>query len=193
MMDADTRRSIDSTAQHVRLISDRIDKLDRRRRDAFAQVLNRIGVEYRAGAITLGEMIDLYAEMRDLGVSADWWGRATGLSYQDVFREKCRRQVIERNKPNGPEGSWVGPWPMPEGFPRPPKGTPVVYVLFDEFNTPCYVGSTGDFRTRVGIHAKGKRFASWQAHPCRDRDDAYAVEDRVLKQHKPHMNGRAGR
>lgn len=192
-MRADTRTSLDSTAQHIALIDQRLRRLSALRWQAIDQMLARIGSEYRTGDLTLDDMIALYEEMRALRVPADRWAAATGLAHREIYREKCRRAASVRHTPNGPEGSWYGTWPMPTDDPRPGKGTPVVYVLFDAANQPCYVGSTADFRTRLKQHAKTKAFAAWTAQPCEDREHAYAVEDVALKRHKPPMNGRAGR
>ncbi|MBL1120211.1 GIY-YIG nuclease family protein [Streptomyces sp. 110] len=70
----------------------------------------------------------------------------------------------------------------------------VVYALFDARNDPCYLGSTDQFRTRIGKHVKdGKVFTSWQAYPCPDREAAYVLEDRLLKERLPSLNKKASR
>ncbi len=98
------------------------------------------------------------------------------------------------HSPNGPAGSWFGECPLNDGEPLPPKWTCVVYVLFDHENVPCYVGSTNQFRQRVKRHAyDGKRFVRWVAYPCADREAAFDLEVKLLAEHKPYLNVKAGR
>lgn len=108
--------------------------------------------------------------------------------------------------PTGPHGSWTNYDPswdpnLPERVfctptienPMPPPGQAVVYVLYDSTGTPCYVGSSGDFPARLRWHMKkGKPVVVWRAFPCSSREEAYALEDRLLKQNKPYLNKKAG-
>lgn len=91
---------------------------------------------------------------------------------------------------NGPHGTWTG---ERHGGPYPPPGVPFVYVLYDAQNVPCYVGSSGHVSARLAVHRKDKPFVRWIAHPCRDREHAYAEETRLLREHKPYLNKRASR
>ena len=60
--------------------------------------------------------------------------------------------------------------------------------------TPLYVGSTHVFAERVKRHyIDGKPVKFWQAYLCSDREAAYQMEDRLLKEHMPVMNRKAGR
>lgn len=78
--------------------------------------------------------------------------------------------------------------------PAPPVGVSVVYVLFDVWNEPAYVGSTQDFRVRLAVHRKEKPgLLTWTAFPCADREAAYVLENRLLKEYKPHLNKKASR
>lgn len=76
--------------------------------------------------------------------------------------------------------------------PNPNKEN-VVYVLFDEEGNLCYIGSTGDFPTRIREHMKTKSFTRWTAYECETREGAYELEDKLIKSHKPYLNSRMGR
>ncbi|MFE2164831.1 GIY-YIG nuclease family protein [Streptomyces sp. NPDC059447] len=181
--------SLASTLQHIRLIQEKEARLATARREALAQVLHRIGTEYRTGSITQHQLCMALLEIRSLEMSGRMtaWDEIVGVSWK-------RLSQIAKHLPNGPEGSWIGEHPIPDGAPRPIYGVPVVYVLFDATNEPCYVGSTDKFSARMTAHHKnGKRFVRWQAHPCDDREHAYRLEDRLLRRHKPYLNQKASR
>jgi predicted GIY-YIG superfamily endonuclease len=181
--------SIAGTLQHIGLIQQKEARLAAARWDALVQVLHRIGTEYRTGQLTDAQMCTALHEIRSLDMSGrmNAWDEIVGVSWKHLAQLSLRL-------PNGPEGSWVGEYPFPAGALTPMPGTAVVYVLFDEANDPCYVGSTHKFRARMNRHAKdGKRFVRWQAHPCRDREHAYELEDRLLKRRKPPLNQKASR
>jgi hypothetical protein len=111
-----------------------------------------------------------------------------------------------KHVPIGPHGSWTNYDPhwhdsLPnwvsytpsEENPLPRRGQSVVYVFYDTANTPCYVGSTGDFPKRLKWHLKDRKpVVVWIAFPCSSRDAAYALEDCLLKQHMPYLNKRRG-
>ncbi|WP_428956154.1 GIY-YIG nuclease family protein [Streptomyces sp. cg35] len=181
--------SVESTLQHIRLIQEKEQRLAEARKRALAQVLHRIGSDYRTGRITQHQLCTALVAIKGLEMSGRMtaWDDIVGVSWK-------RLSQMAKQLPNGPEGSWVGEYPIPLDAPRPIYGVPVVYVLFDEANEPVYVGSTDKFSPRMTAHEKsGKHFARWQAHPCDDREHAYRLEDRLLKQHKPRLNRRASR
>jgi predicted GIY-YIG superfamily endonuclease len=181
--------SLAATLQHIRLIQEKEARLAEARRSALIQTLHRIATDYRTGAITLHQLCTAFSEIRQLQMPGRMsaWDEIVGISHRRVMQ-------MAKQLPNGPEGSWVGEYPIPLDAPRPIYGTSVVYVLFDEHNEPCYVGSTDKFSPRMTAHEKsGKRFVRWQAHPCDDREHAYRLEDRLLKQHKPRLNRKASR
>lgn len=111
-----------------------------------------------------------------------------------------------KHVPTGPHGSWTNYDPhwhdsLPDWIdcvpsdenPMPPRGQAVLYVLYDAFSTPCYVGSTGNFPARLRWHLNdGKPVTVWSAFPCASRAAAYALEDRLLKQHMPYLNKKRG-
>lgn len=156
---------------------------------ALEQALHRVGTEYRTGSLTQGQLCAVLKEVRNLEMSGrmNMWDEIVGVPWK-------RLTQIARQLPNGPAGSWVGEYPIPADTPRPIAGISVVYVLFDQRNEPCYVGSTERFSARMSAHVKsGKRFVRWQAHPCEDREHAYRLEDRLLRRHMPYLNQKASR
>ncbi|MEH0417874.1 GIY-YIG nuclease family protein [Streptomyces sp. B21-083] len=185
----DLATSMSATFQHIGLIQAKEDRLAEARWDALRQVLHRIGAEYRAGAITYTQLCGVLTAVRATKQQGAMrlWDDIVGVPWQ-------RLAQYGKRLPNGPEGSWVGDYPIPADAPMPIYGVPVVYVLFDEANAPCYVGSTDKLSPRLTAHAKnGKHFVRWQAHLCDDRDHAYRLEDRLLRQHKPYLNRKASR
>lgn len=181
--------SVEATLQHIRLIQEKEARLAEARRNALTQTLHRIGSDYRTGRLTQQQLCTAVLAIQNLNMPGRMkaWDEIVGVSWKRL----CQ---LAKQLPNGPEGSWVGEYPIPLDAPRPIYGVPVVYVLFDEANEPVYVGSTDKFSPRVTAHEKsGKRFVRWQAHPCEDREHAYRLEDRLLKQHKPRLNRKASR
>lgn len=181
--------SLAGTLQHIRLIQEKEARLAEARQGALEQALHRIGSDFRTGRISQHQLCLALLEIRSLEMSGrmNAWDEIVGVSWK-------RLSQMAKQLPNGPEGSWVGDYPIPLNAPRPIYGVPVVYVLFDEANEPCYVGSTDKFSPRMTAHEKsGKRFVRWQAHPCDDREHAYRLEDRLLKRHKPYLNRKASR
>lgn len=181
--------SLAATLQHIRLIQEKEARLANARQEALAQVLHRIGSDYRTGHLAPEQLFAAFLEIRTLEMSGRMrmWDEIVGMSWQRLIQ-------LGKQLPNGPEGSWVGEYPIPADAPRPIYGISVVYVLFDEANQPCYVGSTNKLSARLNAHKKdGKRFVRWQAHHCGDREHAYRLEDRLLRQHKPYLNRKASR
>lgn len=181
--------SIASTLQHIQLIQEKESRLAEARQRALEQTLHRIGTDYRTGRITQHQLCTAFMEIRRLQMSGrmNAWDEIVGFSSRRLIQ-------LVKQLPNGPEGSWVGEYPVLANAVAPISGVPVVYVLFDEANEPCYVGSTDKFRTRLNSHHRdGKRFVRWQAHQCNDREHAYRLEDRLLKRHMPYLNRKASR
>jgi hypothetical protein len=179
----------EATLQHIRLLQGKRDALTARQRAAEEQHLHRIAGEYRAGVITIYDLARAYKEFQAAAGEpgfAKRWEQGVGIS-----RARMIHAASEMYRPNGPHGSWMGIYPF-DGGPFPQNNTPVAYVLFDALNQPCYVGSTQHFSHRMRKHtADGKQFTYWHAYPCTDRAAAYALEDRLLKEHKPYLNKRA--
>ncbi|MFE1361356.1 GIY-YIG nuclease family protein [Streptomyces harbinensis] len=182
-----------STLQHIALIKRREEKLKAAREAAELQLVHRLGAAHRNGEIGMDELAEVHSALNELKSV----GRATRWNSNiDVAWAKAAhwKRYVARYRPNGPAGSWIGDWPLTQGASRPGPRVPVVYVLFGPSNEPCYVGSTDQFAPRLNAHDKdGKRFLRWQAHPARDREHAYLMEDRLLREHKPHLNRKASR
>ena len=140
-------------------------------------------------------MLALYERLNAPGFFTAW--EAAGLPHPARMRADV--EMARRNAPNDPASAgWVGEFDgelyaaIPG--PRPPDGTPVVYVLYAADATPVYCGSTHRFKQRLKAHYReGKRFVAWRAVPCVDREQAYLLEDRLLKQSCPPLNRKASR
>ncbi|MFE9777774.1 GIY-YIG nuclease family protein [Streptomyces sp. NPDC005775] len=185
----DVGKSIAATLHHVELLREKEAKLEAARHEAEAQVMHRVGAAFRLGEIDHYQLVAVYEHYKAMGLTGRMhrWDEHVDISWKVMTH-------LSRQLPNGPEDSWVGEYPFHEATSAPAKGIAVVYVLFDDLNAPCYVGSTDQFRTRVAYHRRhGKQFVSWQAHPCRDREHAYELEDRLLRRHKPPLNQKASR
>jgi len=180
--------SVSSTLQHIQLLRAKEARLAAASREALAQVIHRIGSAHRAGEITDAQLCAAFDGVKQTGMPGRMllWDEHVDIRWKQVIQ-------LKRRLPNGPEGSWVGEYPIADGAASPMPGTAVVYVLFDRNNQPCYVGSTEKFRARMASHGRTKDFVRWQAHPCDDRDHAYRLEDRLLRLHKPYLNVKASR
>lgn len=186
--------SYGSTLQHIELLRAKIATLQAAQEQAEDQVIHRAACDYQAGHLSIEELFTLYKWIRERTV-----GRILTRWNQHMPREawsQCIRHTVNRihlHRPD-PDGTWRGIYPLDRSVRYPAPGVSVVYVLFDEANDPCYVGSTKDFGTRVDAHRRdGKQFARWMAHPCTDRESAYELEARLLREHLPYLNKRAGR
>lgn len=189
IVDGDLGKSIAATMQHIELVRAREQKLAVAREAAQNQLFHRIGAAHRSGEIGDVELIAIFEAVREVNVlgSRKAWDKNIETGW-------LKMKYLNRQLANGPEGTWIGESPCASDAPAPTEGIPVVYVLFDDTNAPCYVGSTDNFRQRIKAHAKqGKHFARWQAHRCRDREHAYELEVRLLKENKPYLNRKVSR
>lgn len=181
--------SVRATLQHIGMLHERQQKLLAMREEAEAQMLHRLGVAHRAGEVDDMVLVEVFRQLKALDIP----GRSTRWDAHISIRWAAMVDV-GRWKPNGPAGTWIGDYPLDPAAAGPRPGRAVVYVLYDADNEPCYVGSTAQLRQRMKQHAKdGKVFTRWHAYPCRNREHAYELEDRLLKEHMPHLNRRAGR
>ncbi len=174
-----------ATAQHIRLLQEKRDRLTNALVDAELQYLAALRREYDAGATTMVQLRDAYdflAAGKAPGVSARWRDQIP------VSRAKAHAHAKQEERAEA-DGSWRGVWPIELNDAAPLKGQSVVYVLFDADHGPVYVGSTSQLRIRLATHSRdGKVFRYWIAHPCRDRDHAFEVEARFLHQYMPALN-----
>lgn len=210
----------DATFQHIEIIARKIDKLMAAQVDAERQVLHRIRCDYTAGELSLDNLYRLYRRYRSLthdqgpdGKDVRKHLRPTPAALWDETMPIPNNQVVARIKAQefnkryeqNEDGYWSGVANLDMHAHRPPDGQAVVYVLFDDQNVPCYVGSTEKFKTRIDTHyrngpggnrsrpERGKEFERWVAYPCPDREAAYQLENRLLKEHKPYLNRKASR
>lgn len=161
-----------ATLQHLGSLARKIAVLEAARAEAEMQHLHRIGAAYAAGLIDFDDLADAYIEFRAVagtGFSQRWNAAIPEHAQRLLAYARSRPDRL----PNGEHGSWQGAFPF-DGGPTPANG------------------STERLRYRLRRHASdGKRFVFWRAHPCANREDAYALEDRLLKQHKPYLNKKA--
>lgn len=179
------------TLGHISLISRKRDKLREAQIQAEHQLCHRIACDYNAGRLTDQDLCDLYDEYRAVAEPGFGlrWGKHMPYGAHQMHGLKARLKRLAQ-KP----GPWSGEFPFGDVSETPPNKVSVVYVLFQRDNTPCYVGSTEYFRSRLRQHDKaGKRFTYWTAHPCVDREAAYVLEERLLREYKPFLNRKAGR
>ena len=180
----------EATLQHIRLLQQKRDDLMIKQREAEEQHLHRLRTAFYAQEIDMDDLADAYKEYQAVTTLSGYTNRWDGNVGVSHARLAYRAKGL--NRPNGPHGSWQGSYPLISRASSPPDHTCLVYVLFDADNQPCYVGSTQHFRLRLRQHrADGKEFTYWHAYPCDDRAAAYALEDRLLKEHKPYLNKRA--
>lgn len=191
-----------ASVQHLELINESIASLRAklaRLESARADTLRQIAAASKRVVVDRGwtraEMFDLYETLNGPGLFTAW--NAAGLPHPARLRAEV--EMARRNMPNDPaSGGWVGEFDWGQVTvipgPHPPNWTPVVYVLYGADAEPVYCGSTEHFKQRLKAHYReGKAFVAWRAVPCSDRAQAFALEDRLLKQSCPPLNRRAGR
>lgn len=172
-----------------------VDEQRRRMVDLQEVLIDQVtwcaGVHWKAGRMGREELVEFYSRVRDLGeVGFRAWWDAAGLPDIRKIRAQIRREAA--GQPSEADGSWAGTLPIADQR-RPPNGQAVVYLLFDGAD-PVYLGSTDQMMSRLSGHVHdGKRFTSWRAWPCRDREDAYRREVEMLRGCLPRLNVRAGR
>ncbi|MFJ1528214.1 GIY-YIG nuclease family protein [Streptomyces mirabilis] len=178
-----------SSFRRVTALRQEQERLAAEMREAVAQVIARIGTAHRAGELTDAEVCTAFLRLRDEqqpGVTELWDG-LVDLPWRRVV-------ALAKQLPNTSDGDWVGHYPFPADCAAPPPETPVVYVLYGADTMPVYIGSTDRFRARMADHRRdGKEFVHWWAIPCSSREQAYRVEDRMLRQFMPPLNIKAGR
>ena len=177
------------TLQRIEQLGQQRDELTALKAEAEENHLHRIAAVYKAGAIDLDGLAEAYYEYRPLadpGFSRHWDAIVPVPANKVVSHSRAQ----PHRRPNGPHGTWSGPYPFDEG-PTPGDAVAVAYLLLDVAKQICYAGSTGGFRGRLNRHAReGKQFSSWLAYPCADRGAAYALENRLIREHQPYLNKR---
>ncbi|MFF3665393.1 GIY-YIG nuclease family protein [Microtetraspora malaysiensis] len=197
----------EDTLFHIELIRNKIDKLITVQVNAEQQLLHRAGRDYTAGRLPIESLSVLYQRYRDTVWRQEggrrfyfdrapftWvWNINVPIRSDELPHLLRRLERARRNAPNDANGSWSGEYPLDDEAPRPLNGESVVYLLFDTDNVPCYVGSTEYFKSRIQAHGRDKKFVRWAAYPCADREAAYLLEERLLKEHKPYLNRKVTR
>lgn len=184
-----------ATAGHLAVIQRKLDKLNEAKADSWEQLLTAVRRKYRAGELDAVDLVDLLNEMKEWhgpGFSLVWDRVFTGAIAAKAVRHQAHREALLKR--DAGLSVWQGRFPL-GGQRTPRRGVPVVYVLFDEHNVPAYVGSTEDFWARMSGHhiRAGRRIEYWTAHRCRNREDAYLMEERLLAEHKPYLNKKTTR
>lgn len=195
-----------ATRDHIVAISQKRDALAEKQWEAEDAFLCRVKTLYNEGIFRLSDLRDLAEKWAPCFFLKEWeirWFEA-GLPAVETLMDLWVASL--KHTPTGPHGSWTNYDPAWDDHlptwvsytasdenPMPPRGQSVVYILYDGASTPCYVGSSLDFSARLKWHLKdGKPVVVWVAYPCADRDAAYALEDRLLKQHMPYLNKKRG-
>lgn len=180
--------------RHIESVRAEIAHLATEQEQAEDRVIERAGRDYNAGRLDIEELFALYEWIRPrtVGKIRDRWNR-------HMPREawsQCLRHTIERrdrHRPD-PDGAWRGTYPLHPASRYPGSGVSVIYVLYDDADQACYVGSTERFGQRMDAHRRdGKRFVRWTAEACPDREVAYAIESRVLGHCQPYLNKKSSR
>jgi len=181
-----------ATLQHIAHLRAKRERLLQLQHEAEEQVFHRIGVAYETGRIDMVELAQLWDACRqavDTGYTRRW-KKAVPVGVSTLLHALNNP---ERYRPE-PDGVWRGENPRIDDRCTPLAGTAVVYVLYDDRNEPCYVGSTGNLRSRLRQHAaEGKQYERWMAYACRDREHAYEKEIEMQSQFLPYLNRRKGR
>lgn len=179
-----------SALQHLAYLTGMVAKFTALLHGSEARFIRRVADDYRAGEATAQAAYEAFLAAQALnptGFCARWDDWAP-----HALEARRIRFTAILHAPDD-DGNWRGAYPFVDDSRTPPNGVSVVYVLFDDVNQPCYVGSTDKFRTRLGAHSRDKVFSRWIAHPCADRATAYALEVRLLQEHKPYLNRKASR
>jgi hypothetical protein len=180
------------TLDHIDRLTSKIETLQAALDDARAQFCHRTAASMKRGEVTQHDLPAIYSAYREATHRAVGFAKAWDAAIPVTAGALNQSTRHGRATPNGPEGTFVGAFPLDQWDPAPLTGASVVYILFDAMNVPCYVGSTKAFRERLKAHTD-KAFTNWQAFPCADREDAYDLEVKLLRERKPYLNQRVGR
>lgn len=171
---------------HLALLAAKAETIDTARISAEEQLIHRLACEYSNGSLDAGAVYSTFAAAR--GSAARGFAKRWDARMPHELQTKRIIWTAVKYAPD-PDGNWRGIYPFASETKTPAPGSSVVYVLFDDENRPCYVGSTEQFRIRMNAHHSAeKRFTQWIAHPCRDRETAFVIEERLLAEHQPYLN-----
>ncbi|MEV6297823.1 GIY-YIG nuclease family protein [Actinoplanes sp. NPDC051861] len=186
----------------IKGLEDKLDRLKEARKDTLKQIACEVKRQRDKDPADWESprLLKIYEALRAPFLGEAW--KSAGLPHLQAMKRDVDR--ARRYAPNDPDSDgWVGQWEVrqeswgPVGNVignRPGPGISVVYVLYSADYSPAYCGSTKDFEKRLLAHFKnGKEFVAWRAVPCEDRERAYELEDRLLKEHCPPLNKKASR
>lgn len=148
--------------------------------------LTTLAERHRAGVVTWAQLDAAYRLVAYNGGFAAPGGVARWKEIVGVPRSGMIAKVQEEAVNS--DGAWSGHTPLEEGEFFPPDDQSVVYLLFDVDNVPVYVGSTARLKTRLAQHQSDKVWTQWVAYRCENRQAAYELETRYLRQYKPRYN-----
>lgn len=183
-----------STATHIDVVQSRLDRLEEVKRESWEQLLTTVARLHRQGRLSTAQLLAFSREMHDSygpGYSRVW-DRNIAIPVKKLRHVVAReeRAALDRARPH-----WSGAWPLSEHDPAPSFGVPGVYVLFDRDGVPAYIGSTETFRPRMTVHKRNHpgAFDRWVFYVCEDREAAYELEVRLLREKLPYLNKKASR
>lgn len=182
--------ALQATHEHIFLLNRKRAMLRASQIEAEEQFLYRVGQLHADRELTEVDLAYVYRAFAYIAVPGFLrrWQAAIPVPagrMQYILRHLATE---DRHAPNMPDGTWRGTWPL-NGGPVSAYDICVVYVLYDEANVPCYVGSSLDLKARLKWHAEdGKSFAWWTAFACADREAAYQLEEKLLAEHQPYLN-----
>lgn len=193
MNDSELLRGLMASQDHIERMSDKIYTLVMAQQDAEKQVFFRLYVLYTDGILDAEDLLDVNLMWAAQHCYDGWQMRWTDAGLPDEDQLSTLFLDGLKHRQNQPYG-WAGDWRKATNkTPMPQRGQSVVYILYDDLNQPCYVGSTFDLAARLKAHRKnGKKFVYWVAYPCADRAEAYRLEDRLLKGEMPYLNKKRG-
>jgi GIY-YIG catalytic domain-containing protein len=185
MTEIELPKDVQSTLDHLAMLSERRQMFVEREEAGRAQLIHRLGIQWRAGDVTPAQVLTIYGRIRDLNLPGfmKLWDEARLPSPQSL------RGPRKTGFPNRSDGGWEGKR-YNDLWPGPLEGQCVVYVLYDRENKPCYVGSSGQLQNRISAHRQTKQFDYWIAWPCEDRKAAYVRESQMLQEYAPYLNKR---
>lgn len=183
-----------ATAMHIDVVQSRLDRLEEVKRESWEQLLTTVARLHRQGRLTTAQLLAFSREMHHSygpGYSRVW-DRNIAIPVKKLRHVVAReeRAALDRARPH-----WSGTWPLSEHDLAPSIGVSGVYVLFDRDGVPAYIGSSETFRSRMHAHKRNFSgvFDRWVFYVCEDREAAYELEVRLLREKLPYLNKKAGR
>ncbi len=183
-----------ATASHIDLVQAKLDKLATVKADSWEQILIAAARLYRSDGLTTAHLLQLHRDMKLSygGGFTKVWNRVMPIQSNQLPHVAARdRRIAEEQR----RQSWYGTFPLDGSYTVPSKGVSCVYILFDRADVPAYIGSTEQFRTRMGSHRRERpgAFLRWICYTCESREAAYQLEEKLLRENLPYLNRKASR